>query len=141
MPGSAHPIYSPKGLVWLVRLGGRATHPVSVKGQGEVCTDVSPYPSANTDHCAVLSLGVWALWQFWPSLEEELHTLCISLGFIFYDTKVMVMNRVLNATVQRTADHAAPEITLDPLEIVGGTCPPHRWLFLLFLSRVERKEA
>lgn len=30
------------------------------------------------------------------------------------------MNRVLNATVQRTADHAAPEITLDPLEIVGG---------------------
>ncbi|MEQ2171889.1 putative E3 ubiquitin-protein ligase HTD4, partial [Goodea atripinnis] len=39
---------------------------------------------------------------------------------IFYDTKVTVMNRVLNATVQRTADHAAPEITLDPLEIVGG---------------------
>lgn len=44
----------------------------------------------------------------------------ISLGLIFYDTKVTVMNRVLNATVQRTADHAAPEITLDPLEIVGG---------------------
>lgn len=42
------------------------------------------------------------------------------LGLIFYDTKVTVMNRVLNATVQRTADHAAPEITLDPLEIVGG---------------------
>ncbi|KAL4646588.1 putative E3 ubiquitin-protein ligase HECTD4 isoform X5 [Arapaima gigas] len=41
-------------------------------------------------------------------------------GLVFYDTKVMVMNRVLNATVQRTADHAAPEITLDPLEIVGG---------------------
>lgn len=33
------------------------------------------------------------------------------------------MNRVLNATVQRTADHAAPEITLDPLEIVGGMHP------------------
>lgn len=30
------------------------------------------------------------------------------------------MNRVLNTIVQRTADHAAPEITLDPLEIVGG---------------------
>lgn len=44
----------------------------------------------------------------------------LSLGLIFYDTKVTVMNRVLNATVQRTADHAAPEITLDPLEIVGG---------------------
>ncbi|XP_025970265.2 probable E3 ubiquitin-protein ligase HECTD4 isoform X2 [Dromaius novaehollandiae] len=41
-------------------------------------------------------------------------------GLIFYDTKVTVMNRVLNATVQRTADHAAPEISLDPLEIVGG---------------------
>ena len=41
-------------------------------------------------------------------------------GLIFYDTKVTVMNRVLNDTVQRTADHAAPEITLDPLEIVGG---------------------
>lgn len=33
------------------------------------------------------------------------------------------MNQVLNATVQRTADHAAPEITLDPLEIVGGRWP------------------
>ncbi|XP_054852988.1 probable E3 ubiquitin-protein ligase HECTD4 isoform X3 [Eublepharis macularius] len=44
----------------------------------------------------------------------------VAKGFIFYDTKVTVMNRVLNATVQRTADHAAPEITLDPLEIVGG---------------------
>ncbi|CAB1321868.1 unnamed protein product [Coregonus sp. 'balchen'] len=41
-------------------------------------------------------------------------------GLVFYDNKVIVMNQVLNATVQRTADHAAPEITLDPLEIVGG---------------------
>ncbi|XP_031704959.1 probable E3 ubiquitin-protein ligase HECTD4 isoform X2 [Anarrhichthys ocellatus] len=46
--------------------------------------------------------------------------LCEAKGLIFYDTKVTVMNRVLNATVQRTADHAAPEITLDPLEMVGG---------------------
>ncbi|XP_023814345.2 putative E3 ubiquitin-protein ligase HECTD4 [Oryzias latipes] len=46
--------------------------------------------------------------------------LCEAKGLIFYDTKVTVMNRVLNATVQQTADHAAPEITLDPLEIVGG---------------------
>ncbi|XP_041436316.1 probable E3 ubiquitin-protein ligase HECTD4 isoform X3 [Xenopus laevis] len=44
----------------------------------------------------------------------------LAKGLIFYDTKVNVMNRILNATVQRTADHAAPEITLDPLEIVGG---------------------
>jgi hypothetical protein len=48
---------------------------------------------------------------------------------VYYDTKVTVMNRVLNATVQRTADHAAPEITLDPLEIVGGRrpVPPVSW--------------
>ena len=50
--------------------------------------------------------------SLWPTLLPS--------GLIFYDTKVTVMNRVLNATVQRTADHAAPEITLDPLEIVGG---------------------
>lgn len=56
--------------------------------------------------------------------EKQLHlhlsAIFPSSGLIFYDTKVTVMNRVLNATVQRTADHAAPEITLDPLEIVGG---------------------
>lgn len=40
------------------------------------------------------------------------------------------MNRVLNATVQRTADHAAPEITLDPLEIVGGML----FFFNMFIS-------
>ncbi|XP_040202102.1 probable E3 ubiquitin-protein ligase HECTD4 isoform X1 [Rana temporaria] len=58
--------------------------------------------------------------------QTEMYTHSISAllqqakGLIFYDTKVMVMSRVLNATVQRTADHAAPEISLDPLEIVGG---------------------
>ncbi|KAJ3603715.1 hypothetical protein NHX12_028456 [Muraenolepis orangiensis] len=46
--------------------------------------------------------------------------LCEAKGLVYYDTKVTVMNRVLNATVQRMADHAAPEIILDPLEIVGG---------------------
>lgn len=51
-----------------------------------------------------------------PSLSPTF----LPAGLIFYDTKVTVMNRVLNATAQRTADHAAPEITLDPLEIVGG---------------------
>lgn len=50
----------------------------------------------------------------------NLHFSSFVTGLTFYDTKVTVMNRVLNATVQRTADHAAPEITLDPLEIVGG---------------------
>ncbi|TSW08319.1 putative E3 ubiquitin-protein ligase HECTD4 [Bagarius yarrelli] len=41
-------------------------------------------------------------------------------GLIFYDTKIAIMNKVLNLTVQRTVDHAAPELTLDPLEKVGG---------------------
>ena len=50
-------------------------------------------------------------------------------GLVFYDTKVTVMNRVLNATVQRTADHAAPEISLDPLEIVGGKYSIYHTLF------------
>lgn len=51
---------------------------------------------------------------------DNIFVFTIFTGLIFYDTKVIVMNRVLNATVQRTADHAAPEISLDPLEIVGG---------------------
>ncbi|XP_073792118.1 uncharacterized protein isoform X4 [Danio rerio] len=60
--------------------------------------------------------------------EDELDTVPTSvliqvvelLGLIFHDTKVTVMNRVLNAAVQWTADNAAPEITLNLLEIVGG---------------------
>ncbi|XP_055995500.1 probable E3 ubiquitin-protein ligase HECTD4 isoform X2 [Ostrea edulis] len=39
-------------------------------------------------------------------------------GLIFYDTKVNLMNRILNATEQRKSDQAAPEITLDPLETI-----------------------
>lgn len=58
--------------------------------------------------------------------------LVLFAGLIFYDTKVTVMNRVLNATVQRTADHAAPEITLDPLEIVGGGYSFHWFMFFSF---------
>lgn len=41
-------------------------------------------------------------------------------GLVFYDTKTVFLNRVLNATAQRKPDQAAPEITLDPLENVGG---------------------
>ena len=41
-------------------------------------------------------------------------------GLIFYDTKCCLMNRVLNATAKRKPDQAAPEITLDPLEDIGG---------------------
>ncbi len=41
-------------------------------------------------------------------------------GSIFYDTKTVLLNRILNATAQRKPDQAAPEISLDPLENVGG---------------------
>lgn len=41
-------------------------------------------------------------------------------GLIFYDTKCTLMNRILNATAKRKPDQAAPEITLDPLEDIGG---------------------
>ncbi|KAK3084084.1 hypothetical protein FSP39_007865 [Pinctada imbricata] len=37
-------------------------------------------------------------------------------SLVFYDTKVNLMNRILNATEQRKQDQAAPEVTLDPLE-------------------------
>lgn len=65
------------------------------------------------------SAGPWGNRKEGKQSHPRLSTFLPS-GLIFYDTKVTVMNRVLNATVQRTADHAAPEITLDPLEIVGG---------------------
>ncbi|XP_062590799.1 probable E3 ubiquitin-protein ligase HECTD4 isoform X2 [Saccostrea cucullata] len=51
-------------------------------------------------------------------------------GLVFYDTKINLMNRVLNATEQRKQDQAAPEITLDPLETVTRdvkNCPA-TWL-------------
>lgn len=41
-------------------------------------------------------------------------------SLIFYDTKVTLMNSVLNATAFRKSDLAAPEITLDPLETIGS---------------------
>ena len=41
-------------------------------------------------------------------------------GLIFRDTKMILLNRILNATAQRKPDQAAPEIVLDPLESVGG---------------------
>lgn len=45
----------------------------------------------------------------------------LSMGrnLIFYDTKIALTNCILNATALRKADQAAPEIILDPLEIIG----------------------
>ena len=48
------------------------------------------------------------------------HLLANARGLMFYDTKTVFLNRILNATAQRKPDQAAPEITLDPLENVGG---------------------
>lgn len=41
-------------------------------------------------------------------------------GLIFYDSKIFLVNRILNATAKRKPDQAAPEIVLDPLEDIGG---------------------
>ena len=41
-------------------------------------------------------------------------------GRIFYDTKMTLVNRVINATIKRKPDQAAPEVTLDPLEHISG---------------------
>ena len=41
-------------------------------------------------------------------------------AIMFYDTKSVLVDRIVNATAQRKPDQAAPEITLDPLENVGG---------------------
>lgn len=53
-------------------------------------------------------------------------------GLVFYDTKINLMNRVLNATEQRKPDQAAPEITLDPLEtILSKKCIDRQNLIVL----------
>ncbi|XP_014675681.1 PREDICTED: LOW QUALITY PROTEIN: probable E3 ubiquitin-protein ligase HECTD4 [Priapulus caudatus] len=56
--------------------------------------------------------------EAFPQSTAALLRRCSSL--IFYDNKVAFMNRVLNATAQRKSDQAAPEITLDPLEVIGA---------------------
>ncbi|XP_033101041.1 probable E3 ubiquitin-protein ligase HECTD4 [Anneissia japonica] len=43
-----------------------------------------------------------------------------SRGLLFYDTKAKLFNTILDATAQRNVDQAAPEITLDPLEVLGA---------------------
>ncbi|XP_071946536.1 probable E3 ubiquitin-protein ligase HECTD4 isoform X2 [Antedon mediterranea] len=43
-----------------------------------------------------------------------------SRGLLFYDTKDKLFNVILDSTAQRSVDHAAPEITLDPLEVLGA---------------------
>ena len=41
---------------------------------------------------------------------------------MFYDTKIKLFNRMLNATARRKTDQAAPEITLNPLDGISGMC-------------------
>lgn len=54
-------------------------------------------------------------------------------GLVFYDTKINLMNRVLNATEQRKPDQAAPEITLDPLETILSKKYIDRQYLLVFM--------
>ncbi|XP_041456057.1 probable E3 ubiquitin-protein ligase HECTD4 isoform X4 [Lytechinus variegatus] len=39
--------------------------------------------------------------------------------WLFYDTKVRFFNLLLDATAQRNVDTAAPEVSLDPLQVIG----------------------
>lgn len=67
-------------------------------------------------------------------------------GILYYDSKCGFLNRILNATAKRKPDQAAPEITLDPLENIGGEEGPffdfcfffvlqrQQMLFILFLA-------
>ncbi|XP_055958013.1 probable E3 ubiquitin-protein ligase HECTD4 [Patella vulgata] len=48
------------------------------------------------------------------------HVISKIRNIIFYDLKNNLVNRILNATALRKPDQAAPEITLDPLETIGG---------------------
>ena len=52
-------------------------------------------------------------------------------SIIFYDSKINFLNRILNATAKRKPDQAAPEITLDPLEGIGGR---RQWRIIWFLK-------
>lgn len=52
-------------------------------------------------------------------------------GAVCYDTKTVLLNRILNATAQRKPDQAAPEITLDPLENVAGELGGSKIFFLI----------
>lgn len=62
-------------------------------------------------------------------------------GLVFYDTKINLMNRVLNATEQRKPDQAAPEITLDPLEtILSKKYIDNIFWYLWGYSRILTKE-
>lgn len=43
-----------------------------------------------------------------------------SRELLFYCTKMVFFNRTLNTSAHRSRDEAPPEITLDPLEVVGS---------------------
>ncbi|XP_077996372.1 putative E3 ubiquitin-protein ligase HECTD4 [Glandiceps talaboti] len=52
--------------------------------------------------------------------ESTAALLANARGLVFYDTKTMLLNQILNSTAQRNLDQAAPEIILDPLQAVSG---------------------
>ena len=58
------------------------------------------------------------------SLQESTAALLVrTRGWLFYDTKVRFFNTLLDATAQRKVEQAAPEVTLDPLQVIGSKFP------------------
>ena len=51
-----------------------------------------------------------------------------SRELLFYHTKMVFFNRTLNSSAHRSPDEAPPEITLDPLEVVGSK----QWTYCLW---------
>ena len=49
------------------------------------------------------------------SLGHLVHSLC---PYLFYDTKITFLNRLLNASAHRPEGHAPREVKLNPLEVI-----------------------
>lgn len=63
---------------------------------------------------------------------------------LFYNTKMAILDQVVNSTAQRKPDQAAPEITLDPLEGIGQSymgISPKYYACLKYTKIVECKFA
>ncbi|XP_030847057.1 probable E3 ubiquitin-protein ligase HECTD4 [Strongylocentrotus purpuratus] len=52
-------------------------------------------------------------------LESTAALLSRTREWLFYDTKVRFFNLLLDATAQRNVETAAPEVSLDPLQVIG----------------------
>ncbi|XP_071497133.1 probable E3 ubiquitin-protein ligase HECTD4 [Diadema antillarum] len=64
------------------------------------------------------------------SLQESTAALLSrTRSWLFYDTKVRFFNTLLDATAQRNVDQAAPEVSLDPLQVIGTVTKDNSTVF------------